>query len=166
MKPTQDPQVDEYCSHCPPNPNGTYVKATDCTIEEHLTVFSERRIVLSWGDDPPDLDLHLRWNDENVFWLNKESKDRTADLDVDVTTGRGPETITIRKMNAFVYYLFVHNYSQGEKGRLSLSGAKVRLFEAEGLIHEIAAPTDQIGHFWYAMHPMMIAANAGSLAPT
>ena len=92
--------------------------------------------------------------------------DRSADLDVDVMHGRGPETITIRKMNAFVYYLFVHNYSQGEKGRLSRSGAKVRLFEAEGLIHEIAAPTDQIGHFWYAMNPMMIAANAGSLAPT
>ncbi len=127
-------------------------------------MFSERRIVLSWGDDPRDLDLHLRWNDENIYFSNKTSKDRTADLDVDVTTGRGPETITIRKMNAFVYYLFVHNYSQGEKGRLSRSGAKVRLFEAEGLIHEIAAPADQIGHFWYAMNP--IAANARSLAPT
>ena len=77
-------------------------------------MFSERRIVLSWGDDPPDLDLHLhlRWNDENVFWLNKRSEDRTADLDVDVMRGRGPETITIRKMNAFVYYLFVHNFSE------------------------------------------------------
>ena len=135
-------------------------------------MFSERRIVLSWGDDPPDLDLHLRWNDENIYFSNKTSKDRTADLDVDVTTGRGPETITIRKMNAFVYYLFVHNFSEhyvgdeGDKGSLSRSGAKVRLFEAEGLMLEITAPTDQIGHFWYAMNPMMFAANAGSLAPT
>ena len=51
-------------------------------------------------------------------------------LDVDNTTGFGPETITVnRKHDGERYVYAVHNYSDGadlKSDRLSKSGAKVR----------------------------------------
>ena len=135
------PVVNEYCSEC-----GKL--SSECHEDDHLIVYSERRIVLSWGEHPSDLDLHLRWNDEHIYWEHKRSRDRTADLDIDVVNGKGPETITIRQMSDYTYHVFVHNFTGGNKRDLSKNGATVRVYNSEGFECEIYAPRSETGHFW------------------
>jgi uncharacterized protein YfaP (DUF2135 family) len=90
------------CAQPPKNPSNAL---TDLPLHCHTALFcaavkNERRAQLSWAAQPSDLDLHLVWNgasgDEHIYWQNRKSGDGTAELDVDVTRGFGPETVTIQ----------------------------------------------------------------------
>jgi len=81
-------------------------------------------LVLTWGSQPPDLDSHLSGPDTSggrfhLFYQNRTSPPVPyVNLDLDDTTGQGPETITIRRhpaTGAFIpgeYRYWVHNFSQ------------------------------------------------------
>lgn len=51
------------------------------------------RVLLSWDSDNTDLDLHLVTPDGDHVWYGNRSLANGATLDVDVTTGYGPEII-------------------------------------------------------------------------
>jgi uncharacterized protein YfaP (DUF2135 family) len=81
-------------------------------------------IVLTWGAQPTDLDSHLSGPDRSggrfhVYYNAPQQPQPSpyASLDVDDTTGFGPETITIRRdptTGQFVpgeYHYWVHNFS-------------------------------------------------------
>lgn len=73
------------------------------------------RFVLSWGERPSDLDLHLKAKNYHISYRNikknKEIQD-IAKLDRDSRNGYGPETITIKKIEkSDEYALLVHLYS-------------------------------------------------------
>lgn len=101
----------------------------------------EVRIVLTWGENPRDLDSHLTGpnsgndgsaGDQNRFHVYYSSSNTDiANLDVDDTTSYGPETITISPadgsstLRAGLYRYSVHHYA-GE-GNISASGASVTL---------------------------------------
>jgi len=71
------------------------------------------RIVLNWGEKPEDLDSHLVYPNNHVYFSNQQGEQ--ANLDVDDTTSYGPETITIqRKNNGQRYVYAVHNFSDAE----------------------------------------------------
>ncbi|MBA4382487.1 MAG: hypothetical protein C0406_07975, partial [Sideroxydans sp.] len=56
------------------------------------------RIVLNWGELPSDLDSHLIFPSNHIYFNSKTgSTSSDAKLDVDDTTSYGPETITIEK---------------------------------------------------------------------
>lgn len=70
------------------------------------------RFVLSWADEPADLDLHITGKDFHVSHKNMGNYQNLVILDVDTDDGYGPETITVNKKNAKdTYRLFVHRYS-------------------------------------------------------
>lgn len=100
------------------------------------------RVVLNWGAQPRDLDLHAVYEDSHVFFAQKQGSD--AFLDVDDTTSFGPETITINKRHPGSKYVFaVHNYSaDGKYGTtgLSESQAKVFVYVGQSLIKSYYVP--------------------------
>lgn len=75
------------------------------------------RFILTWGDEPPDLDSHMTGPEAgggnfHVYYGNRNSADGRVGLDVDDTSSYGPETITVRKTNGaytagdYLYYIY------------------------------------------------------------
>ena len=112
------------------------------------------RIVLSWGTTPSDLDAHLTGplagsaSRFHVFFSTKGSLTASpfAQLDVDVTSGSGPETITIAQQIAGVYRYYVHNFGGTATG-LKTSNARVDLYQGNTLVRQFFPPL-QDGIYW------------------
>ena len=124
----------------------------------------EMRVVLTWGENPRDLDSHLLSaanSDYHVYYSDKkqyrEDEDGNtilvADLDTDDTTSYGPETITIHEISEndkFQYY--VHDYTNKydeENTQLSASEATVRVYMGDTLVATYHIPVDQTGTLWH-----------------
>jgi hypothetical protein len=103
---------------------------------------NEARIILTWGENPSDLDSHLTGpepglaesssNDQDrfhVWFANRNANDGVANLDVDDVTSFGPETITIKPptgsstLRPGIYRYSVHHWS----GTGTMSSATVEL---------------------------------------
>lgn len=109
------------------------------------------RIVLSWGRTPSDLDAHLAYGSNHIFWSNKLGSN--ANLDVDDVDSYGPETITINQRNNGQEYVFaVHDYSDLNDPlttRLSYSQAKVFVYIGESLVRTYYMNANgQQGNLW------------------
>lgn len=108
------------------------------------------RIVLNWGKNPLDLDSHLSYKNQHIYWDNKQGL--AANLDVDDVDSYGPETVTIDKKLDGQYYVYsVHNYSnrtQPNTNSLSNSQAKVMVYAGESLIRSYYVPTTKTGNLW------------------
>ena len=127
------------------------------------------RIVLTWGENPEDLDSHLtgpmagssdvittfppmeNTNRFHIYYAEPNNCDGSpcdtsipAWLDVDDTTSYGPETITITKINGnFIpgrYRYSVHHYSGS--GNIATSGAVVKVFQGSQLLRTFYPPTN------------------------
>jgi len=88
------------------------------------------RIVLSWGGDPRDLDVHLTSPTGcKVWYSNKrcESGTEKVQLDVDDINGFGPETISFNQVVSGKYTLQVHKYSTTSPVALRDSRAVVQV---------------------------------------
>lgn len=108
--------------------------------------------VLTWGQDPSDLDSHLIRYDSSgnqichLFYSNIRCD--ADSLDVDDTTSYGPETINIASLDPEAQYTYaVHHYS-GSGSISSTSQAKVTVTLADGSTREFAAPTSGDGYYW------------------
>ena len=100
----------------------------DFTISRELAG-GEARIVLSWGAEPRDLDAHLvgagpDGKPFHISWLYRTVQG-VADLDYDVQSGYGPETVTISDVNGSYHY-YVHDYTYS--GGMISSGATVTVY--------------------------------------
>ena len=107
----------------------------------------EFRIVLSWGSTPSDLDSHLITpSAEHIYFSDPSSSDGGESLDLDDTSGYGPETITISSMETGTYKYYVYNYS----GYPDMSGtvANVKVFDAGGLVESYNIPASGSGLYW------------------
>ncbi len=70
------------------------------------------RFVLSWGDKPSDLDIHLVANAYHISYRNTRNIPSKAKLDKDTTNGYGAETITVDALDQEdAYKVLVHNFS-------------------------------------------------------
>lgn len=114
----------------------------------------EWSIVLQWGSEPQDLDLHVSSDDYHVFFSNPQAKGKNneeAILDVDDQNGDGPETITITNMQPDSSYLvMVDNYSyrgHGGDHTLSESQATVTIYSPTGETFSYSVP-DGMGNIW------------------
>lgn len=73
------------------------------------------RVLLSWDSDSTDLDLHLVTPEgDHCFYGNRLLANGGA-LDVDVTTGYGPEIISIPSPSKGTYLVYVNYYGSGEQ---------------------------------------------------
>ena len=99
----------------------------------------QTRIILSWGEEPSDLDSHLTGPtpDSSRFHIYYSNETYAAndiiyaDLDLDDTDSVGPETTTIYQQTSGVYRFSVHDYSNRnslESNALSISGAQVKVY--------------------------------------
>lgn len=111
------------------------------------------RFVLNWGLLPTDLDSHLATPEiegtpHHIYWGNRGYAGSVpwARLDNDVTTGFGPETVTIYQIREGKYYYYIHNYSGTQS--FPASGAVVQVYAEEGLIHTIRVPETGEGNYW------------------
>ncbi|MGN0491477.1 dockerin type I domain-containing protein [Ruminococcus sp.] len=112
--------------------------------------------ILSWGGNPSDLDSHITGPTSSggtfhVYYQNKNAYDdnqTVATLDQDVTSGYGPETVTlypVNNNNRYTYY--VYNYSGS--GTIPTSNAKIDLYKNGNLIKTFSPPsTNSSGRTW------------------
>lgn len=113
------------------------------------------RVVLTWAATPPDLDLHGFVTDtlgaRTEVYFGSPGDTSFVALDHDVTTGYGPETMTIYHMFPGVDTFFVENYSAGGANpdtTLARSGGTVRVYNNNALLTTLYVP-NQPGDRWY-----------------
>ncbi|MEL7360562.1 MAG: carboxypeptidase regulatory-like domain-containing protein [Bacteroidota bacterium] len=120
------------------------------------------RIVLSWGQNPSDLDSHLtgpngQGSRFHIYYVSTSFGD--SNLDVDDTSSFGPETITLFPTVDGVYRYSVHNYSDrfNPTGALGIAGdldngqpARVEVYAGDRLLRSYRAPnaTNTDGDTW------------------
>jgi len=93
------------------------------------------RVVLSWDSDNTDLDLHVVGPDgSHVFYGDRVAANGGA-LDVDVTTGFGPEIFATRAPLTGLYHVYVNYYGAGDR-RDVITTAQVAIIQDEGTPRE------------------------------
>jgi hypothetical protein len=108
------------------------------------------RIVLNWGAHPDDLDGHLAFPHNHIFFFHKAGAD--AQLDIDHLDGYGPETITILRKHPGERYVYaVHDFwdrAKPDTPALSASDAKVFVYVGQTLIRTYYVPKGEKGNIW------------------
>jgi uncharacterized protein YfaP (DUF2135 family) len=116
-------------------PGGGAGKRTQFYEAQAGRVPTRLRVVLSWDSDNTDLDLHVVSPDgEHVFYGARVAGNGGA-LDVDVTTGFGPEIFATPSPVRGAYHVFVNYYGAGER-RDVITTAQVAIVEDEGTPRE------------------------------
>lgn len=93
------------------------------------------RVVLSWDSDHTDLDLHVLSPDgQHVFYGSRVAPNGGA-LDVDVTTGYGPEIFASPTPPAGTWHVYVNYYGAGEQ-RGVITVAQLAIITDEGTPRE------------------------------
>ena len=115
------------------------------------------RIILTWGQDPADLDAHLTGPDGgggrfHVYWFDTGSLAGPpgAVLDVDDTMSIGPETITFNASSQGVYRYSVHDFTNAQNmtsAALAASGARVQVLRGGQLFQTYFVP-NRPGTLW------------------
>lgn len=137
-----------------------YIDDSSSTKENNFSVSpalsaGEIRVVLEWGETPRDLDSHLvgTASDDtyvHVYYAHKEDKDSSdnviANLDLDDTSGFGPETTTIYDTNGN-YTFRVHNFSGG--GSLANSGATVKIYTSGSTQPTVVKVPSSVNGVWW-----------------
>lgn len=120
----------------------------------------EMRIVLTWAEDPQDLDAHLftpfveeSTGTESHIWFRDREDSRGNRLDVDATNGYGPETVTVSAIEMGLYKYYVTDFtgciaSSPSSDRMSFSSALVQVYSENGLICSFHVPTGKEGVIW------------------
>ena len=130
------------------------IAAQDIVISPE-SVSGTWRIVLTWGENPEDLDSHVTGklsdnSDFEVYYGHDYQHDgdtEVCNLDVDDTTSYGPETITLTTNNSSPYYYFIHHFSGSST--LGASGAQIKVYFGTNLVNTYNVPTNQgNGIYW------------------
>jgi Mg-chelatase subunit ChlD len=122
----------------------------------------ELRIVLTWGENPSDLDSYLWLPNSAYINYSQPGDPNTANLDLDDTSGNGPETITIAQREDGTYTYAVNNFSGNGFATLSTSGAVVRVYQGDREINSFPVPTTGDGLWW---HVFDIDGATGTITP-
>lgn len=113
------------------------------------------RIVLDWGAEPRDLDLHfVKEGGYHISYRDMHAAaDGTAILDRDETHGFGPETITVQDISRTARYeCTVHNYSdrhEDDSNTLARSHATVKLYAEGRLLRVFQVTPGMPGTHWH-----------------
>lgn len=112
------------------------------------------QLVLTWGTTPSDLDSHLWLPMETPYHLyysrrGLEDGCPFAALDVDDTSGEGPETITLTQLFPGTYRYAIYNYSGSPA--ITASNGHVDVFDASGLVTSLDVPATGSGRWWHVL---------------
>jgi uncharacterized protein YfaP (DUF2135 family) len=104
-------------------------------IEAGARTAVKLRVVLSWDSDDNDLDLHVLSPDgQHVFYGSRVAANGGA-LDVDVTTGYGPEIFANPTPPAGTWHVYVNYYGAGRE-REVVTVAQLAIITDEGTPRE------------------------------
>ena len=112
------------------------------------------RVVLHWNQNPLDVDSHLAYSGNHIYFEKKSGT--LANLDVDDTDGFGPETITVEKKEDGKRYVYaIHDYTDVAKvsnhNLSAQSDAKVFVYIGNTLIKSYLVPKNNAaGNLWIA----------------
>jgi len=110
------------------------------------------RFVLTWGPHPRDLDSHMKtpYRCHVAYYRKKCNKGRgRAQLDFDVTRGRGPETMTIKRLYGRGWYKYYVRQYSGD-GNLRSSGATVTIYAYNKTYRFRVGRQGRLrGRYWY-----------------
>jgi hypothetical protein len=108
------------------------------------------RVVLNWGPSPNDLDLHLQIEGTSRHVSYNDRSTPYGRLDHDVTTGWGPETLTVDQFYPGLYHYYVQHYDVFMPGsRLTNSAAQAHMYRGAEELKVVSAPTAGSGAFWH-----------------
>jgi uncharacterized protein YfaP (DUF2135 family) len=94
------------------------------------------RVVLSWDSDGTDVDLHVVTpTGEHAFYGGRVTASGGA-LDVDVTTGFGPEIFAHPSPAPGLYHVYVNYYGAGERPADEVTIAQVAIITGESTSRE------------------------------
>ena len=94
------------------------------------------RVLLAWDTDATDVDLHVVGpTGEHTYYASRVS-DTGGALDVDVTTGYGPEIFAHPSPPAGVYHVYVNYYGAGDRPEDEITVAQVTVLAGEGTPRE------------------------------
>ncbi|MHB1348851.1 MAG: carboxypeptidase regulatory-like domain-containing protein [Desulfobulbaceae bacterium] len=127
----------------------------------------EVRIVLTWGENPEDLEAHLTAPNpdgcrHHCYYWDKEIPG--ANLDLDDRHSYGPETITITERIAGTYRYYVHDFTNRMSTNsigLGRSGARVTVYQGANPPQVFTVPA-QNGTVW---HVFDLDGTTGAIAP-
>ncbi len=128
-------------------------KTLDISLSPGITD-AEMRIVLNWGENPRDLDLHLlvpgdaTHSPYHMYFDDKGEQESFpyAFLDHDDRYSYGPETITLGTFISGTYKFYVHKYAG--TGDLTASEAVVQIYNKSGLVNTVNVPVSGTGDYW------------------
>ena len=125
---------------------GQTIYGQDATISNNVGIVAGTgiRVVLTWGSTPSDLDSHLLFGSNHVYYSSKNIGN--CSLDVDDTSAYGPETITIEEVQSYTYKYYVYNYSKS--GTFYNANAVVKVYSGAQLLYTFNAPTGS-GYYWH-----------------
>lgn len=135
---------------------GMNIGQQDGTVSNSIQT-GQVRIVLTWGENPYDLDSHLDCNlysgdYYHIFYYDKTFNlhgEKIADLDLDDTDSFGPETTTIYVPEPGNYTFGVHNFSGGSEDVLANSGACVQVYMAYSTVpNYVFYVPGKLGYYW------------------
>ncbi|MGR5503092.1 tandem-95 repeat protein, partial [Vibrio sp. DNB22_10_4] len=122
---------------------------------------ADMRVVVTWGDEPRDLDNHLWLYDQDsgqeldhIYYqdmsYNQSGGDRVTQ-DVDDVNGNGPETITIPNYESMNMHYSVHNYSGRSWDVDGVEDVQVQVFVGDTLIQSFTPdlPDNPQGDHWH-----------------
>lgn len=117
------------------SPDGTQRKRVQFYDSHAGKTSPKLRIILSWDSDGTDLDLHVVTPEgEHAFYGNRVLPNGGA-LDVDVTTGYGPEIFSSPAPTRGTYLVYVNYYGSGSNDQ-DLTVAKVTVISNENTPNE------------------------------
>lgn len=93
------------------------------------------RVVLSWDSPGTDLDLHVLAPDGGHAWYGNRVMQNGGAIDVDVTTGYGPEIFSSASPPRGLYHVYVNYYGSGSEDR-ALTIAQVAVITNENTPRE------------------------------
>jgi len=119
----------------------------------------QMRIVLTWGQNPADLDAHLDaplpgGKRCHIFFGDRgdlHSKEY-VNLDVDCQKGMGPETITVLGVQPGRYHYFVHDFTNIKNlssRALAQSKAKVEVYQGGQMLRRFTVDDRSEGNIWH-----------------
>lgn len=95
------------------------------------------RVVLSWDSNGTDLDLHVVAPDGEHTWYGSRAANNGGALDVDVTTGYGPEIYANPTPPKGLYHVFVNYFGAREdEYRTGMTTAQLAVVSGEGTPQE------------------------------
>lgn len=133
------------------------------------------RVVLSWGEKPKDLDLHMFGPSAldperryHIYWWDPfyygeyydeendeilENETILGNLDIDDVESYGPETITLQNILVNgMYSFYVHDFSNCSEyysTELSKSNAKIQVYSENILVYTFNVPVNEEGTVWH-----------------